>query len=217
MNAPAASLDLAPALVVLPGARSAMADGAGARPARAPQARDLFEDGPVLVAHASMTARRLGLPAPARSARLFDVLELFAFARPARFCAPSAVGLALATGLAEPKDVTAQALALREASGVLLDELAKAPTPSREEALAQAETLGRAGWSWAPAVIGALRSAPLGRPWRGGGLDVWSRVAEWEDQAPPGEAGSRPVEPEAAAARLVELLARSGLDEARPM
>ncbi len=37
-----------------------------------------------------------------------------------------------------------------------------APSPSREEALAQAETLGRAGWAWAPAVIAALRSAAHG-------------------------------------------------------
>jgi ATP-dependent DNA helicase DinG len=217
VNALAASLDLAPTLVVLPGGRAAVADGAGGRAIRAPSARDLFEMGPVLVAHAAMTARRLGLPTPARSSRLFDGLELFAFARPAQFCAPSAVGLALATGLIEPTDVVGQAEALREAVGVLLDAIASAPTPSREEALAQAETLGRAGWAWGPAIIAALRSAPLGRPWRGAGLDVWSRVAEWEDQAPPGEAGSKPVTPEAAGARLADLLTRAGLDEARPM
>ena len=47
-----------------------------------------------------MTARRLGLHAPARSPRVFDALELYAFVRPARFTAPSAAGLALALGLA---------------------------------------------------------------------------------------------------------------------
>ncbi len=210
------ALDLAPALVVLPGGRSGVADGGAARAIRMPDARDLFERGPVLLAHASMTARRLGLPAPPRSPRLFDVLELFAFVRPARFCAPSAVGLALALGLAEPRDAPSQAGVLRAAAIVLLDELALSPTPSREEALAQAEVMGRASWPWAAAAIGALRSAPLGRPWRSDGLDVWSRIAEWEDQAPPGEAGSRPIDPEAAATRLALLLERSGLDEARP-
>ena len=157
MNAPAPVLDLAPALVVLPGGRSGLADGGAARLIRAPEARDLFESGPVVVAHAAMTARRLGLSAPGRSARLFDVLELFAFARPAAFCAPSAVGLALAAGLPEPGDAPAQAQALREAAALLLGELAAAPSPGREEAFAQAETLGRAGWAWAPAVIAALR------------------------------------------------------------
>jgi ATP-dependent DNA helicase DinG len=216
VNAPAPALDLAAALVVLPGGRSAVADAEGARAASAAQARAMFEAGPVLLAHAAMTARRLGLHAPPRSARLFDVLELFAFVRPARFCAPSAVGLALAMGLAEPRDAPAQAAALHEVSAALLAELALIPTPSREEAMAQAETLARAGWAWGAAVIGALASQPLGRPWRGAGLNVWSRIIEWEDQAPPGEAGSKPVEPAAASARLAELLARSGLDEARP-
>ncbi len=204
------------ALAVLPGGRGAVADGSAARLVNAAEARALIEGWPVMMAHAALTTRRLGLPAPARSAKLFDALELFAFVRPAKFCAPSAVGLAQALGLAEPSDIAAQALTLREAAGALLAELAVSPTPSREEALAQAETLGRAGWAWAPAVIGALRSAPIGRAWRGSGLDVWSRLPEWEDQAPAGDAGSAPVAPEAAEARLAELLGRAGLDEVRP-
>jgi len=217
VDPPISALDLAAALVVLPGPRAAIAYRAGARLIRTSEARDLFEVGPVLLAHAALTARRLELAAPPRSARLFDVLELFAFVRPARFCAPSAVGLALAAGLPAPIDAPAQTAALREVATLLLVELAAAPTPSREEALAQAETLGRAGWAWAPAVIGALRAAPLGRPWRGTGLDVWRQVGEWDDQAPPGEAGSEPVDPAAVEAWLIELLARAGLDEARPM
>ena len=119
--------------------------------------------------------------------------------RPAAFCAPSAAGLALALGLTEPRGAAEQAAALREGCALLLAELAERPTPSREEALAVAETLGRANWAWAAAAIGALRSAPLGRPWRGSGLEVWSRLTEWEDQAPPGEAGSKPVDPQDAA------------------
>jgi ATP-dependent DNA helicase DinG len=216
VNALAPSLDLAPALVVLPGPRAGIADGGPARMVRPPQARDLFEAGPVLVAHAGMTARRLLVNPPSRSARIFDALELFAFVRPASFCAPSAAGLALALGLPEPKGAAEQAAALREVCALLLAELAERPTPSREEALAVAETLGRASWAWAAAVVGALRSAPLGRPWRGSGLEVWSRLTEWEDQAPTGEAGSKPIEPAGAAARLATLLERAGLDEARP-
>jgi ATP-dependent DNA helicase DinG len=217
VNAIAPALDLAAALVVLPGPRAAVADGAGARLVRLPEARDLFEAGPVLLTHAALTARRLELAAPPRSPRLFDVLELFAFARPAQFCAPSAMGLALAAGLPAPRDAPALAAALRDVAGLLLAELAAAPGPGREEALALAETLGRAGWPWAAPVIGALCARPVGRAWRGAGLDVWRRLAEWEDQAPPGEPGSKPVDPAAAQARLGELLGRAGLDEARPM
>ncbi|HEY2051479.1 MAG TPA: ATP-dependent DNA helicase [Caulobacteraceae bacterium] len=210
------SLDLAPALAVLPGARAGVADGATARMASAGEARALFETGPVLVSHASMTARRLGLHAPPRSPRIFDVLELFAFVRPAQFCAPSAVGLALALGLEPPHGAAEQASVLRAASIVLLQDLALSPTPSREQALALAETMGRAGWPWASAVIDALRSQPIARPWRSDGLDVWTRLKEWDDEAPPGEPGSKPISPEASAARLGLLLERAGLSEPRP-
>jgi len=210
------TLDLAPALVVLPGSRAAVADATGPQALRAPDARDLFEQWPVLLAHAAMTARRLGVNLPQRSPRIFDALELFAFVRPARFCAPSAAGLALALGLPEPKGAAAQAVALREACALLLAELAATPEPTREEAVAIAETLARGGWSWGSAVIGALRTAPVGNTFRSSGLDAWTRLTEWEAEAPPGEAGSKPIQPEAAAARLAELLARAGLDEARP-
>jgi ATP-dependent DNA helicase DinG len=216
VNAPTVSLDLASALVVLPGPRAAAADAGGAQALRAPDARDLFERGPVLVAHAAMTARRLGLHAPPRSPGIFDALELFAFVRPARFCAPSAAGLAQALNLPEPKGAPAQAEALREVCRRLLAELAAAPEPSREEALALAESLARGGWAWGAAAVAALRSAPVGNMFRTSGLDVWTRIAEWEAEAPPGEAGSRPVAPAAAAERLQALLKQAGLAEPRP-
>jgi len=179
-------------------------------------ARDAFRAGPVLVAHASLTARRLGLSAPARSRGLYDVLELFAFVRPAEFCAPSPTGLAVALGQAEPRALEAQAKALGLAASTLLADLAATPRPSREEALAVADTLERAGWPWASLVRAALQSAPIGRAWPSSGLDVWTRLTEWEDEAPVGEPGSKPVDPELARERLADLLARSGLDEARP-
>ncbi|MDP1739385.1 MAG: ATP-dependent DNA helicase [Caulobacter sp.] len=218
MNAATPALELAPALVVLPGARSAVADGAGEKDLRPPYARELLEHGPVLVAHAAMTARRLGLNAPPRSRGIFDALELFAFVRPARFTAPSAAGLALAVGLPEPKGAAAQASALREVCDLLLKELGAQPWPSREEALALAETLERAGWAWGVACIAALRAGgPIARPHRGSGLEVWSRIPEWEDQAPLGEPGTRAIAPEDAEQRLADLLQRAGLDEARTL
>ncbi|MFZ5670809.1 MAG: ATP-dependent DNA helicase [Pseudomonadota bacterium] len=216
MNAVSPALDLAPALVVLPGPRAAIADGGDARDLRPPYARELFEQGPVLVAHAAMTARRLGLNAPPRSRRILDALELFAFVRPAKFAAPSAAGLALAVGMAEPRGAADQAQALRGVCALLLAELAAEPWPSREEALALAETLERAGWAWGAACIAALREGgPIRRPHRGSGLEIWSRVPEWEDQGPVGEPGSRAIDPAEAARRLDGLLQQAGLDEAR--
>jgi ATP-dependent DNA helicase DinG len=209
-------LDLPPALATPPGA-GAVADDAGARAIGRGAAEGLLTTGPVLVAHASLTARRLGLAPPARSPDILDVLELFAFVRPARFCAPSPAGLALAMGEAEPKGAEAQALALRNAAAALLRELAEPAYPQREDAFTLAETLGRAGWAWAWRVSAALQRQPIReRRHRGSGLDVWSRLAEWEDEAPRGEPGSAPVDSESARIRLEKLLQAAGLDEARP-
>ncbi len=204
-----------PALVVLPGPKAATADGEGVRELTPLQARARFGQGAV-VAHASLTARRLNLPAPARSADLWDLLELFAFVRPAGFTAPSVPGLARALGLAEPRGALAQAEAAGPIADALLDELARAPLPNRAEALSVAETLERAGWPWAADCLAALRIAPVRERVRGSALNVWDRIPPWEDQAPSGEPGSKPVEPDAARQRLSALLLRAGLDEARP-
>jgi ATP-dependent DNA helicase DinG len=64
-------------------------------------------------------------------------------------------------------------------------------------------------------VIGALRSAQAGNQFRRLGPRRLGARHEWEDQAPPGEPGSRPIDPERAGERLTELLQRSGLDEVR--
>ncbi len=209
-------LVLPPALAIPPGA-GAICDEAGPRKIGRGAAEGAFTAAPVMVAHASLTARRLGIAPPPRDKDLLDVLELFAFVRPARFCAPSPTGLALATGMSEPKGAEAQAQALRDAALALLKELADPAYPNREDAFTLNETLGRAGWSWAWRVAGALQHQPVrDRHQRGSGLDVWSRLAEWEDEAPRGEAGSAPVDSESARIRLDKLLQASGLDETRP-
>lgn len=214
--APRPPAPLPPALAVPPGS-GAVADDAGARRIGRGAAEGLFTGGPVLLAHAGLTARRLGLAPPARSRDLMDVLELWAFVRPAHFCAPSPTGLALGLGQAEPKGAEAQALALRAAAAALLAEIADPAYPAREEAYALAQTLDRAGWAWGERVSAALASGPLReRRWRGSGLDVWTRLEEWEDEAPRGEAGSAPVDSESARIRLDKLLQASGLDETRP-
>jgi len=208
--------DLPPALAVPPGA-GAVCDAMGARRIGRGAAEGLFTGGPVMIAHASLTARRLGLSPPARSSDLLDVLELYAFVRPASFCAPSPSGLALALGMNEPKGAEAQALALRQTAQQLLDALTDPSYPGREEAFTLNETLLKAGWAWAGRVAQALQASPLrDRQYRGSGLDAWTRLEEWEDEAPRGEAGSTPVDSESARIRLEKLLEASGLDEARP-
>ena len=208
--------ELPPALATPPGA-GAICDDQGSRKIGRGAAEGLLLGGRIMVAHASVTARRLGIAPPPRSPDIFDALELYAFVRPAKFCAPSPTGLALATGRPEPKGAEAQAEALRGAAGDLLNELADPAYKGREEAFTLALTLERAGWPWAAMVIKALEMGQVRqRRERGSGLDVWTRLTEWEDEAPRGEAGSNPVDSESARIRLDKLLQASGLDETRP-
>ncbi len=55
-------------------------------------------DTPILLLNAPLVANRLGYP----DLSGLDLLELFAFVHPARFCVPTARGLAQALGMEEP-------------------------------------------------------------------------------------------------------------------
>src|SRR6478735_6234643 len=76
---------------------------------------------PPLLVHAPATFRRLGL----RGIPAFDLLELFAFALPARAAAPTPRGLALALDFEPPHGLEAAAALLPELTGALLHRLAQ--------------------------------------------------------------------------------------------
>ncbi len=164
------------------------------------------QDAP-FVCHARATARRLDLP----GFTAFDLLELYAFVRPARFCVPTPRGLADALGLALPSDLEGAATLLREAAARLLSELAAADRTRDRDAAATARAMDRAGWPWSPFVLHALGTTADAR---GGaaGLNVWDRLPAWSDQAPPPPPGQEPVEPAEARARLAEMLGTTAED-----
>jgi len=172
----------------------AVLDGAAA-------AEALRETAPLLV-HAPATARRLGL---AGFAAAHDLLELFAFCRPAEPCAPTPRGLALALDLPQPADAEAAVALLPEIATRLLRHLAEtAQDPRNRDAAALAACMGQAGWPWAPAVLAAL-GAPAARP-DARAYKVWRRLPEWEEAAPPAPPASLPVLPAEARRRLAEIL-----------
>ena len=153
------------------------------------------------VCHAPATAAKLGL----RKLIGFDVLELFAFVRPAKFCVPTPGGIAAAAGLTAPVDLIGEAMALRDAAVVLLRELRG--DAANEQTVALAQFLAAAGWNWAPVVLQALGAGPAnGTPFPR--LTLWSRLPEWSEQAPLPAPGHNPVEPEEALERLDVLLSR---------
>ena len=154
---------------------------------------------PMLV-HAPATWRRLGM----RVMPALDLLELFAFAMPARSAAPTPLGLAVALDMPPPAP---QALAgcLMDIARALLAHLsAGRDLPGNRDAAALAARMGKAGWAWAPFVLAAL-GAPDAVP-SIDAMRVWKRLPEWEDEAQPPPPSSLPVSAAEVRTRLASML-----------
>jgi len=171
------------------------------------EARNRLDGETPLVCHARAVARRLDIAGFAA----FDLLELFAFARPAQFCVPTPRGLAAALGLIQPRDMAEACVALATAARALLQGLGAETDPNVR---AIAEVADRAGWSWGPAVLAALPMTEPDRVRRTAGLRAWQALDEWQERAPPPPPGNQPVEASAARQRLAALLGQDA--EPRP-
>lgn len=177
---------------------------------RAPQdlAKKIRGQMPILC-HGPSVARRIRVdPFPA-----LDLLELFAFVYPARFCIPTAAGMAQELGLPPPATVEeAPAVLFRCMTRMLSDLKGRANGPDVPRI---AMAMARAGWSWGPSVLAALgQEQDDGLRAPTSGLDVWKRLPEWREQAPPPPPGDRPVQPDEARFRLATLLGE-GAEERR--
>ncbi|NQV47102.1 MAG: ATP-dependent DNA helicase [Rhodospirillaceae bacterium] len=158
---------------------------------------------PPIVCHGRGFFSRLG----ARRFPAFDLLELFAFVRPAEFALPTPRGLADALGLALPTTMENEAASLVASAQMLLSELAAG---GDKDAVAIAWAMQRGAWPWAETVLAALgagnsASQPHSRNILQG-LAVWKRIPEWQDQSDVPPPGDFPVEPVEARAQLVRLL-----------
>jgi ATP-dependent DNA helicase DinG len=160
-----------------------------------------------MVCHARAVARRLDMAGFAA----LDLLELFAFVRPAQFCVPTPRGLAAALGLVSPDGMAEACVTLVTAARALLQQL---QAECDVEARALAEAANRAGWSWGPAVLASLPPAELGTGRRAAGLRAWEKLTEWQERAPPPPPGNAPVSADDARRRLAALLGEGA--EARP-
>ncbi len=161
----------------------------------------LRRDGPALVLHAPSTFRRLGI----RAEPAFDLLELFAFALPARPVPPTPRGLAWALDLPPPDGLEDAAALLPQLAEAMLGHLAAAADlPRQAHAAGLAALMGEAGWPWARPVLAAL-GQPAAQS-AGRGLRVWEDLPKWEDEAPPPPPGALPVRSAEARARLAAML-----------
>lgn len=162
---------------------------------------------PAILVHAPSVFRRLRTdPVPC-----LDILELFAFVRPAQFCAPTISGIAEALRLPGPKDATplSAALALVGCVEALLAQAASdqcGPDERKGNSARIAMAMARGGWLWGPSVLAALGEEDDGVRAPTSGLDAWRRLPEWQDQAPPPPGGDQPIDPLEARRRLSELL-----------
>ncbi len=167
---------------------------------------------PPLLCHAPSVARRLGCERfPA-----LDLLELFAFVRPAVFVAPTPRSLAAALGLAEPDSLEQQAALLPQAAARLLGELAAGGSGRDPRTAGIAWAMARAAWPWGPAVLGALGlgGEAAGDTSGNRALAVWSALPAWEDRPPEAPAGNQAVADGEVRERLAALLDAEA--EARP-
>ncbi len=198
-------LPAAPALVAGPAAAAWLSPEGEIETLTLAEAGKRAKATPPFLCHARATIARLGTP----SFPAFDLLELFAFVRPASFCLPTPRGLALALGLAAPTGLAHAALTLVAAAEALLAELAR---KGDAETSAIAAVMAKGGWGWADAVLAAFRPEDRTRP--SDGLAQWRKLTEWAEYAPEPPPGNIPVEESEARARLVELLGANA--EPRP-
>ena len=149
--------------------------------------------GVVLLCHRRWSSARAGVEID----HYLDVMELFAFVRPARFALPTPAGLAQQLGLARPQNGEDMATLLPQIAFTLLDELANAPDAARQEAGQIATMMTSGGWNWGPYIL-----AHLGLPQPAAGPPdsrlavIWNRLADYTDYTPQTEAGTQPILPD---------------------
>ncbi|GAA0281756.1 ATP-dependent DNA helicase [Alteraurantiacibacter aestuarii] len=133
-------------------------------------------DTPLLIINAPLVATRLGYP----DLSGLDLLELFAFIHPARFCVPTPKGLAHALGLEEPEGGDDVPAFLQQAAAMLLATCQADEWKEREGAWSALQSLARLRWPWAQVLAPHIRQPEKAEKW------LFSRLPEWE------EAGERP-------------------------
>jgi ATP-dependent DNA helicase DinG len=150
---------------------------------------------PHLMLNAPVTADRLG----AAELTGLDLLELFAFVHPARFAVPTPRGLAAALGMAPP-GADADTGFLQAAAEALLGVVGTPGWAARHGAHGVLQAMKRHRWSWAPLVDRRLK-APA-QPER----SLYTRLEEWEADAPRSPPASVRIDPATATARLARII-----------
>ena len=167
---------------------------------------DTLQDGSVLLAlHAPYTAARAGLTVMPQ----WDVLELFAFLKPAEFCVPTIAGLADSLSLPQPQTADDACLTLQDIAGELL-YLATQLSAEEKNTIAELAAPLKDVWPWATALLQAMNT-----PAKGGSesprrifLKTTRDLPEWAEQPAPTPSDFFPIATENTLARLDTALQR---------
>jgi ATP-dependent DNA helicase DinG len=161
-------------------------------------------DTPLLLINAPLVATRLGYP----DLSGLDLLELFAFVHPARFCVPTPRGLAHALKLPEPLADDDVPRFLQVAAEALLATCAAPGWPERESAWSTLQSLARLRWPWASVLAPRVAQPQRAERW------LFSRLPEW-DEAPERPQPAQVILPEDAVEQRLDSLTGAGA-ERRP-
>jgi len=151
-------------------------------------------DTPHLIINAPLVATRLGYP----DLSGLDLLELFAFVHPARFCVPTPKGLARALNLPEPDDGAGVPQFLQQAASALLSHCESPNWPEREGAWSVLQSLAKLRWPWSQIIAPHVQRPPQAEKW------LFSRLPEWDES----EERPQPAQIELSAADIKERLAQ---------
>ena len=145
-----------------------------------------------IVCHRPATVQRLNIkPFPA-----LDLLELFAFVRPATFCRPTISGIAETLGLKTPSSLTGEAKLLQTAAETLLTELIDIQSDQEYRSIGDlALAMNMASWNWGNLVLEALDIDDGQNPSSlfHEALEVWRQLPEWSEHTPDGTSDNKPV------------------------
>ena len=178
--------------------------------------RQRLDHRPVFFCHRKWTAGRLGIESSGLGGlEGLDLLELFAFVRPAQFGLPTARGIADVLGLDTSGNDEDHALLIPKSAEKLLVELQALPERGKDQAAGIAAMMAQGGWGWAPSVMAALdHPMPPEAPPDPRGASVWFRMAENPEYGPDPEPGAFPIRSEQAEIRLKTMLGKGA--EVRP-
>lgn len=166
----------------------------------------LIKNKAVLVCHAPYTKARLNFDA----FFTVDVLELFAFTHPVRFCVPTPVGLCKALNIKAAETFEDHPFALMDISRALLTDLQKDTYADKAKPLDIAGAMGLKGkgWPWSEYIFQALGQDynPKEEIFSKSALNVWKHLPEWGEEPPEPPSSHESVSTEEAQEKLSELL-----------